>query len=68
MKFGRKPLVLIGSRNNVISNRFRYKFVQSAVRRSMALPVPFVQIWNLQTGREIGTVHKTRKTITVRFL
>ena len=67
MKFGPKPLVLINGNSRPISNRYRYKFIQSAVFKSMSLPNKHIQIWDLSRGKEVGTVTKTRRTIRVEF-
>jgi hypothetical protein len=67
MKFGKKPIQLIGKNAEPIHARYNYKYVDKAVSRAMKLPDRFVQLWDTQSGREIGTVTKTRKTITVSF-
>ena len=67
MKFGRKPIVLINGGGKPVHNRYNYKFVDKAVYRAMRLPNPFIQIWDNDQGKELGTVTKTRKTITVTF-
>jgi hypothetical protein len=67
MKRGPKPLILINGNSKPIHYRFRYKLLHKAVYKSMALPNRHIQIWDLTRGKEIGTVTKTRKTITVEF-
>jgi hypothetical protein len=66
-KYGPKPLVLINGNSRPIHNRYRYKFAAKAVFRAMSLPHGFIQIWDTERGKEVGTVTKSRKTIKVEF-
>jgi hypothetical protein len=65
MKFGPKPLVLLNNMGNQIHPRYRYKFPPKAIFRAIVLPEQYIQIWDLEQGKELCYIAKTRNTITI---
>lgn len=65
MKFGKKPIILVGANGKPINNHYCYKFIPKAILRAVLLPDKYIQIWDTNGGKELCYVNKTKNTITI---
>lgn len=67
---GKKDITLYGSNGKLLHTRYRYKLIESALRRAIKLSLDrtkVVQIWHLSEGRELAIITQHYSEIRINL-